>query len=43
LLSKDNPITGCVSTAVDALTASGALAAITEEWLADAAGAPVLK
>ena len=42
LLSKDNPITGCVSGAVDAITDSGTLAAITDEWLADAAGAPVL-
>lgn len=42
LLSKDNPITGCVSGAVDAITDSGVLAAITDEWLADAAGAPVL-
>lgn len=42
LLSKDNPITGCVSTAVDALASNGTLAAITEEWLADSAGAPVL-
>lgn len=42
LLSKDNPITGCVSGAVDAITANGTLAAITEEWLADSAGAPVL-
>ena len=42
LLSKDNPITGCVSGAIDAITDSGTLAAITDEWLADAAGAPVL-
>lgn len=43
LLSKDNPITGCVSQAIDALTADGTLAAITQDWLADLAGAPVLQ
>jgi polar amino acid transport system substrate-binding protein len=43
LLAKDNPITGCVSDAIDTLTEAGTLAAITEEWLADTVGAPVLK
>jgi polar amino acid transport system substrate-binding protein len=43
LLAKDNPITGCVSDAIDTLTETGTLAAITEEWLADTVGAPVLK
>lgn len=42
LLAKDSPITGCVSGAVDALTSNGTLSAITEEWLADTAGAPIL-
>ena len=43
LLAKDSPITGCVTDAVDALTSDGTIAAITEEWLANTAGAPVLK
>ena len=43
LLAKGSPITGCVSAAVDAITADGTLAAITDQWLASGAGAPVLK
>jgi polar amino acid transport system substrate-binding protein len=43
LLSKGSPITGCVSAAVDAITAGGTLAAIEDQWLASSAGAPVLK
>jgi polar amino acid transport system substrate-binding protein len=43
LLSKDSKITKCVSGAVDAITADGTLAAITDKWLATDAGAPVLK
>ncbi len=43
LLSKDSPLTACVSGAVDAITADGSLAAITDKWLATDAGAPVLK
>ncbi|MFZ4108279.1 MAG: amino acid ABC transporter substrate-binding protein, partial [Candidatus Planktophila sp.] len=43
LLSKDNALTSCVSAAVDAITADGTLAAITDKWLATDAGAPVLK
>ena len=43
LLSKGSPITGCVSAAVDAITADGTLAAIEDQWLASSAGAPVLK
>jgi len=42
LLSKDNPITTCVSAAVDAIRADGTLQAITDKWLAADAGAPVL-
>lgn len=41
LLAKDSPLTSCVSEAVDALRADGTLAALEEEWLANA-GAPVL-
>jgi polar amino acid transport system substrate-binding protein len=43
LLSKDSKITACVSGAVDAITADGTLAAITDKWLATDAGAPVFK
>lgn len=43
LLSKGSKLTSCVSAAVDAITADGTLAAITDKWLATDAGAPVLK
>jgi polar amino acid transport system substrate-binding protein len=43
LLSKDSPITSCVSQAVDAIRASGELDEITAKWLSTEAGAPVLK
>ena len=43
LLAKGNALTPCVSGAVDAITADGTLAAITDKWLATDAGAPVLK
>jgi polar amino acid transport system substrate-binding protein len=42
-MTKGSPITGCVSAAVDAITADGTLAAIEDQWLASGAGAPVLK
>ncbi|MEI7549987.1 MAG: ABC transporter substrate-binding protein [Actinomycetes bacterium] len=43
LLSKDNPLTSCVTKAVDSLRSSGKLAEITAKWLGTDAGAPVLK
>lgn len=43
LLSKGSKLTSCVTGAVDAITADGKLAAITDKWLATDAGAPVLK
>jgi polar amino acid transport system substrate-binding protein len=43
LLSKGSKLTACVSGAVDAITADGTLATITDKWLATDAGAPVLK
>ena len=43
LLSKGSKLTKCVTGAVDAITADGTLAAITDKWLATDAGAPVLK
>ena len=42
LLTKDSPITGCISEAVDAISADGTLAAIEEKWLTAGAGVPVL-
>jgi len=43
VLSKASKLTSCVSRAVDAITADGTLAAITDQWLASNAGAAVLK
>ncbi len=43
LLAKDSPLTTCVSSAVDAITADGTLDAITTQWLSTEAGAPVIK
>jgi polar amino acid transport system substrate-binding protein len=43
LLSKGSPLTSCVSGAVDAITADGTLAGITDTWLATNTGSPVLK
>jgi polar amino acid transport system substrate-binding protein len=43
LLSKGSKLTSCVSKAVDAITADGTFAKITDKWLATDAGAPVLK
>lgn len=43
VLDKGSPLTAAVSAAVDALRASGKLAELEATWLADFAGAPVLK
>ena len=43
LLSKGSALTSCVSGAVDAITADGTLASITDTWLATNTGSPVLK
>jgi polar amino acid transport system substrate-binding protein len=43
VLDKGSALTSCVSKAVDALRADGTLAKLEQEWLADVAGAPVLK
>jgi len=43
VLSKASKLTSCVSRTVDAITADGTLAAITDQWLASNAGAAVLK
>ena len=42
LLAKDSPLTDCVSQAVDALEADGTLADLQDQWLSQAADAPVL-
>ncbi len=42
LLAKDSPLTACVSQAVDALDADGTLADLQQQWLSEAADAPVL-
>jgi polar amino acid transport system substrate-binding protein len=41
VLAKDGPLTVCVNQAIAALKADGSLEAITKEWLADKANAPV--
>lgn len=43
VLDKDSPLTAAVSAAVDALREDGTLAQLQQTWLADYAGAPVLK
>lgn len=43
LLTKDSPITSCISEAVDAISSNGTLAAIEEKWLTAGAGVPVLQ
>jgi polar amino acid transport system substrate-binding protein len=43
VLDKGSALTSCVNAAVDALRADGTLAKLEQKWLADVAGAPVLK
>jgi len=43
VLAKDSPLTADVTAAVDALRDDGTLQAIADQWLADAADAPVLQ
>jgi polar amino acid transport system substrate-binding protein len=42
VLEKDSALTGCVDAAITAITDSGDLAAIQQEWLSDTTGAPVI-
>jgi polar amino acid transport system substrate-binding protein len=42
VLEKDSPLTPCVDDAITAITESGELQAITDEWLADFIDAPVI-
>ena len=43
VLELDSPLTDCVNEAIAALEESGELDAITQEWMSDNAGAPVLE
>jgi polar amino acid transport system substrate-binding protein len=43
VLDKGSPLTPCVSRAVDALREDGTLDGLAEQWLAEVAGAPVLR
>ncbi|WP_020578363.1 ABC transporter substrate-binding protein [Actinopolymorpha alba] len=43
VLDKGSPLTTCVSAAVDALREDGTLKQLADQWLADVAGAPVLR
>jgi polar amino acid transport system substrate-binding protein len=42
VLDKGSALTGCVDAAITALTDSGELDAIQQEWLSDSTGAPVI-
>ena len=42
VLEKDSPLTSCVDAAITTLTDNGELEAITQEWLSDFTGAPVI-
>ncbi|MCU0484160.1 MAG: ABC transporter substrate-binding protein [Chloroflexi bacterium] len=42
VLAKGSPLTACVNKALAAMTADGTLEAITQEWMADRASAPVI-
>jgi polar amino acid transport system substrate-binding protein len=42
VLGLDNPLTACVDQAITTLTENGELEAITQEWLSDFTGAPVI-
>ncbi|MGA9276772.1 ABC transporter substrate-binding protein [Ilumatobacter sp.] len=42
VLEKDSPLTSCVDAALQSLTDDGSLDALTQEWLSDNTGAPVI-
>lgn len=42
VLEKDSPLTPCVDAAIQAITDDGTLDALTQEWLSDTTGAPVI-
>jgi polar amino acid transport system substrate-binding protein len=43
VLTKNSPLTACVNSAIQAITADGSLAQITQTWLSEKANAPVLQ
>jgi polar amino acid transport system substrate-binding protein len=43
LLTKDSPLTDCVSAAIEELRSSGELEEINKRWISDATNAPVLE
>ncbi|HEY5629021.1 MAG TPA: transporter substrate-binding domain-containing protein, partial [Candidatus Limnocylindrales bacterium] len=43
VLTKGSPLTSCVNSAIQAITADGTLKQITQTWLADKANAPVFQ
>lgn len=43
LMEDGNPLKSCVDAAIEAATASGALAGIEAEWLSETTGVPVIK
>jgi polar amino acid transport system substrate-binding protein len=43
VLDKGSPLTGCVSSAVDALRTDGTLTRLSDQWLSKVGNAPVLK
>jgi polar amino acid transport system substrate-binding protein len=43
LLQRDSPLTACVSAAIDDLQSSGELPKIEQQWMSNAADAPVLQ
>jgi polar amino acid transport system substrate-binding protein len=42
VLAKDSGLKPCIDAAIQTLTDDGTLAALTEQWLADNTGAPVI-
>lgn len=42
VLTKDSPLTACVTKAVDSLRSKGTLASLVQQWLAQTGGAPIL-
>jgi polar amino acid transport system substrate-binding protein len=42
VLELDNPLTACVDQAITTITDNGELDAITQQWLSDFTGAPVI-
>ena len=43
LMEEGNPLKECIDAAIEAITASGQLAAIEAEWLQDTTGVPLIK